>query len=299
MCRTGGRRCPSHSDPEKIAERNAQRRAHNAERKGAPLTDAQYNHRVDYAYDKIKTEVELGHETHKLFAVETPTGELNWNDERTNIHDEIIQELLDSWENVPENGEALFMGGLGGAGKTTVLTKHANIDVNKYAILNPDDIKEILAEKGYIPTVKGLSPMEASPLVHEEASHIVQRLSEILTQRKKNLIYDITMSSRPSTLRKIERLKNNGYTVDAIFVDIPYEVSIKRSQSRHRAGINRLITEKEGYGGRLLPLEIIEKMHKMQPLQIFTDFCEEETFREWQLWDNGTDGKPAVLIEQN
>lgn len=33
MCRTGGRRCPSHSDPQKIAARNARRRAAYQERK--------------------------------------------------------------------------------------------------------------------------------------------------------------------------------------------------------------------------------------------------------------------------
>ena len=37
-------------------------------------------------------------------------------------------------------------GGLGGAGKSTVLEKYAGIDRSKYLTINPDDIKEEMAE---------------------------------------------------------------------------------------------------------------------------------------------------------
>ncbi len=44
-------------------------------------------------------------------------------------------------------------------------------------MINPDDIKEEMAKRGMIPEVGGLSPMEASDLVHEESSDVAKRLA--------------------------------------------------------------------------------------------------------------------------
>ena len=38
-------------------------------------------------------------------------------------------------------------------------------------MINPDDIKEELAQRGMVPEIDGLSPMEATDLVHEESSY--------------------------------------------------------------------------------------------------------------------------------
>ena len=72
---------------------------------------------------------------------------------------------------------AVVAGGLGGAGKTTVLGDHEGIDPTKYLTINPDDLKEELAQRGMIPKVDGLSPMEASDLVHEESSYLARQLA--------------------------------------------------------------------------------------------------------------------------
>ncbi len=75
------------------------------------------------------------------------------------------------------SGRAIIAGGLSGAGKSTVLDHYAGIDRSQYLTINPDDIKEKMADRGLIPQVDGLSPMEASDLVHEESSYIARRLA--------------------------------------------------------------------------------------------------------------------------
>ena len=42
--------------------------------------------------------------------------------------------------------------------------------MSQYLMINPDDIKEEMARRGMVPEIEGLSPMEASDLVHEESS---------------------------------------------------------------------------------------------------------------------------------
>ncbi len=84
----------------------------------------------------------------------------------------------------------------GWAGKPTVLDEHAGIDRSQYLTINPDDIKEAMARRGLIPELDGLSPMEASDLVHAESSHVVKRLARRAMDDGKNIIWDITMSSR-------------------------------------------------------------------------------------------------------
>ena len=77
-------------------------------------------------------------------------------------------------------------GGLGGAGKTTILTEHADIDLTQYLMINPDNIKEEMARRGMIPDIDGLSPMEASDLAHEESSYLAKRLARRADAEGKN-----------------------------------------------------------------------------------------------------------------
>jgi predicted kinase len=138
---------------------------------------------------------------------------------------------------VPCDQRAFLAGGLPGAGKTTVLEQHAGIDRSNYLTINPDEIKNEMAKRGMIPQLAGLTPMEASDLVHEESSYIAKQLALRAGASGKNVIWDITMSSRVSTESRISDLRDAGYSrVEGIFVDIPIEVAIHRSDARHREG---------------------------------------------------------------
>ena len=85
------------------------------------------------------------------------------------MHDSIIDDLYARASDVPCEQRAIIAGGLPGAGKSTVLERYAGIDRSQYLTINPDDVKEEMARRDMIPPVSGLSPMEASDLVHEES----------------------------------------------------------------------------------------------------------------------------------
>jgi predicted ABC-type ATPase len=158
---------------------------------------------------------------------------------------------------VPCERQAIVAGGLPGAGKSTILERYAGIDRSQYLTINPDDIKEEMARRGMVPPVNGLSPMEACDLVHEESSYVARQLALRAQAVGKNIIWDITMSSRASAERRIDELRSAGYVrIEGIFVDIPVEASVDRADSRHREGQDDYRAG-DGMGGRFIPAEMV------------------------------------------
>lgn len=189
-------------------------------------------------------------------------------------------------------------GGLGGAGKSTVLEKHAGIDRSQYLTINPDEIKEAMARRGMIPELDGLSPMEASDLVHEESSHIAKLLAARAMKDGTNIIWDITMSSLPSTRQRLNDLKDARYTVTGIFVDIGIDEAVRRADARHRRG-NENYRAGIGFGGRYVPSEVIEAQADAdwgsRNRRTFEQV--KPGFDDWAIYDNSVPGRDPVLIE--
>lgn len=179
-----------------------------------------------------------------------------WSDERQELHAKILSEFESRYADVKTNGEVIISGGLPGAGKTTVLTKAMGIDLSAYATISADDFKEKLAEEGAIPEVQGLTPMEASTLVHEESSYLAEKLMASMSRQNKNIIYDCTCRNQESTKSRIKSLINKGYkseNMQFVFVDIPIDTAHERAKYRYREGLNDF-----GLGGRYLPGHIID-----------------------------------------
>lgn len=226
---------------------------------GERLSNLEMGERAESVNAVVSTLVERGYETINRYAKTMPHGDVVWDKERREIHNQIIDTYMKKYENVPSNGEIIIAGGLGGAGKTTVLTQKAGIDMNNYAVVNPDDIKEDLAHLNALPKVKGLTPMEASPLSHEEASYLSKRLLNALSIQKKNIILDKTMSSFNSIEKNVLSLKSQGYTkINAIFVDIDPQTSHSRAVDRYKYGLVDYLHGKNKIGGRILPHGVIE-----------------------------------------
>ncbi len=224
-----------------------------------------------------------------------------WARERRVLHDAIITDIYEAAHDVPCERRAILAGGLPGAGKTTVLEHHPRVDRSQYLTINPDDVKEQMAERGMIPEVAGLSPMEASELVHEESSHIAKQLALRAMPDGKNVIWDITMSSEKSTEKRINDLRGFGYErVEAIFVDIPIETSIRRTEGRHREDHDKYRAG-QGLGGRYVAPEIISSQQDPD-----WGSCNRKTFERvkpqldtWERWDNSVDGRAAQLADSS
>ena len=211
--------------------------------------------RQQYAERALSQAIRDGLKTSDTYSTKTAAGPV-YTPERRKLQQQIIDDVFKQHADTPREGKAIISGGMGGAGKTTVLTRYLNIDTRKYITVNPDDIKEIMAERGMIPTVRGLTPMECSTLAHEEASHISSIIMDRAIREKKNIILDGTMSKRSSMDSRVGRLKKGDYTLRAVFVDITPETSTERATSRYRRGMDKYTISGEGNGGRILPASV-------------------------------------------
>jgi predicted kinase len=253
--------------------------------------EAEYADHLDTMEQKVQQAKAAGLETHRLH--KTPEG--HWTTEREQLHDEVLDKLIARHGHVPRQRKALIAGGMGGAGKSTTLRDYAGYDPDDYVTVNPDDIKEELAKRGAIPAVEGLSPMEASTLVHEEASHLAKRLAAECQAKQMNVIWDITMSSKNSVNDRLNLLEEDGYDVEMVFVDIPPEVSERRAIARHRRGWekHRIGT---GHGGRYLPPNVNrpDPDYSSANRRVFESV--KNTAVRWQVWDNSVDGRAPQVV---
>lgn len=264
-----------------------------------PLTDREYAEHTGRIESKLSDSLARGEGTdvrHTLNLERTI-----WDPDRAEIHQQIVDDLYSAAAEVPNDGQAIVAGGLGGAGKSTTLEDHADIDRSSYLTINPDDIKESLAKRDMVPPVEGLAPMERSALVHEESSAIARSLADRAYADRKNVIWDITMSSKPSTARRVQQLREAGYTnIEGIFVHIPVATSVERAQERHRRGLEDY-RNGEGLGGRYVPPDVIranaDATWGSVNRSVFEDL--KPQFDKWKLYDNSVDGRGPVLLDSS
>src|ERR1700691_3017204 len=219
------------------------------------LSDADYAAHVSDVVKGLDKACADGLTTDKLYTA-NPDRDI-WTDDRAELHDQIIEAAYAAAADVPCEHKAVIAGGLGGAGKTTVLEHQAGIELSDYLMINPDTFKEELASRGMLPEIPGLSPLECSALAHEESSYLARQLARRALADGKNVIWDITMSSPQSTEGRINELRSSGYQrIEGIFVDISVETSVSRMTDRHRRGHDRFLNG-DGVGGRYIQADVI------------------------------------------
>jgi hypothetical protein len=261
-----------------------------------PLSDAEHAERVRNIRDRL----DWAHD-HKLATDEQHLADRKrgiWSRDRRDAHDAIVSDLCQAASEVPCDHKAIMAGGLGGAGKTTVLETRAHVDRSQYLTINPDGIKEEMAGRGLIPELEGLSPMEASDLVHEESSHISKLLAGRAIRDGKNIIWDITMSSTLSTEQRLDDLDRAGYVTRGVFVDIPIDEAVRRADGRHRDG-HENFRAGIGFGGRYVPREVIEAQADSEWGSRNRSTFEQvkARFADWAVYDNSITGGEPKLIE--
>lgn len=233
--------------------------------------------------------------------------------ERTEQHKKILSDILAEHQNVPKDKQAIMSGGLGGAGKGTVLGGHPNIDKNSYLTIDPDEMKEELIRRGMGPDVPGLLPMEQATFIHEESSDLANMLQQIALSQGMNIILDTTMAAKKGTDDqssadgKIQKFIDAGYEVDGIFVDVPVEVSVQSALGRHWGGVSRFNegNERGELGGRYVPPAYIESARapKGSPYNsknraVFERLKKEGKFRNAELWDTSDRSRPPQMVER-
>jgi Zeta toxin len=181
-----------------------------------------------------------------------------WTAERNMDQGALVASMYEQAASVPCERKAVMAGGLRGADTAGALTQ-AGIDATCYLSISIDAILLDMAGRRLIPHVDGLTPLEAADLVHVEAQFLAKRVGLRALADGRNVIWDITMASRPSVQSWLAAHRSAGYRVDAIFVQISAGESVRRSAAMHRRG-HEEYRRGRGDGGRYVPPETIRAL---------------------------------------
>jgi predicted ABC-type ATPase len=258
------------------------------------LTDAEYDEHTALIEKNLAAAFSDGQATDVVHTI-GHDGQ-SWTLERAKLHNEIVNEMWTAnGASVPTEGRAVIAGGLGGAGKSTVLKGYAGIDATQYFTINSDDVKEAMAARDMVPAVEGLSPMEASALVHVESGYVANLLAARAYANNTNVVWDTTMGSRKRIEQRIKELRSSGYTeISGVFVDIPVETSAERAATRHRQGM----AEQGGLGGRYVPPSSIRSKTSDTSSSTNRDTFDalQPDFDSWVIYDNSVAGREPQKV---
>lgn len=207
---------------------------------------------------KIKEALEKKQDTKSLYF--NPNTNM-WTTERTRLHNKILSKLEDEYKNASNDGIVIISSGLSGAGKSTVISSVLQDRKYDFCTIDSDRIKEELIKENMCPKIEGLTEMESVGLIHSESSYLADVLLTRMAKQKKNIIYDCTCKDLKSTMKRINLIKENGYSEDKIkiiHVDVSVDTSKERAKARYRHGLNEKVQNNNGYGGRWVPLSVID-----------------------------------------
>ena len=122
-------------------------------------------------------------------------------------------------------------------------------------------MKTEMIRRGMMPDipVKDASPMELSPLIHKESSHLAVQLALRAYEDGKNVAWDIGMTDPDSTGQRLKELLDNDYRVTGLFADVAAPVSALRTAQRYRSQMEEFFPG-VGYGGRLVAVEFVNSL---------------------------------------
>jgi hypothetical protein len=181
-----------------------------------------------------------------------------WTVERNRAQGELVAAMYRRATPVPCEHRSVMVGGLPGADTLSALAE-AGVDRSRYLTISLDGVKEEMAARRMIPAVPGLSPMEASDLVHAESAWLAKRLGLRAMADGRNILWDITMASAAVAGSWIDALESARYRVQGIFVDISVEESVRRTVADYRRK-HEDYRIGQGFGGRYIPPEAIRAL---------------------------------------
>ena len=226
-----------------------------------------------------------------------------WPEDRAAAHVEIVDAVWATAANVPDDGKALMIGTLPGGHVAEVLgTPRAGIDPTQYLTVSLDDLKQIMAARDLAPEVPDagveLSPMERAPLMHDEAVHLANLIAARAASERRNVCWLLGMSDQGTVQELVGSLRETGYgEVVGIFVDVPVQSAVDRSAEAYRVGMEAF-RNGEGLGGRYVPATTVSALHSTEftSLPRLNFEAARDGFDDWQVWDDGVDGRQPELV---
>ena len=209
-------------------------------------TDDEYDRHYEYIRRIRKTHPS----THKA-NTKRIKGKTVYSQERKEAQEALLKDLEISFGDIPAHGRLMFLGGVPGAGKGTLLRTKPELLDEPYALVNPDITKEALAARGMTPEINGLLPLETDELLKYEAQLLTDELVGRLGAQRKNIVIDRTLANASQVTNLLKRFEPYSYgEKKVIYVDVTEDDAFKRIRGRHKNGLDRWLTTGEGYGER-------------------------------------------------
>lgn len=159
------------------------------------------------------------------------TKSLHFNDKsqsystsRQQLHHQIIDKLLQNKPCRVDKPIALLTGGYPGAGKTSYLNKKIPRIKQHFIIIDADDIR------AQLPEYKGWNAFNTQAEVKDIVTQVLDSLGRPCVY---NVIYDASMSDPQFYMEFINQLKDKGYKVYIIYLQIPFDIAIQRANLRY------------------------------------------------------------------
>lgn len=198
--------------------------------------------------------------------------------ERQKLHDAISKDALDKPGAYPKPGEhkmAIFTMGAPASGKSSAMKA---FDEKHFVKVDPDAIKEQMPEYK-----KSMDPKNtyrgAAAMVHEESSHLSQKIREQAMKNGQHMIVDGTGVNSKALIEKMEAAKAAGYHVHLVMPHLEKDEGMKRMESR---------AEKVG---RFVPTHIVEDAYQKVPRNFDEISKHSDSFA---MHDASKEGTPMV-----
>jgi predicted ABC-type ATPase len=209
--------------------------------------------------------------------------DLNVEYSREALWDAIELAYTDNKKSTSDNPVALFSGGGGGSGKSTILKRMYGIDSDStgMVVIDPDGIKDYLPE---YKALKDAGDGRAAHVVHEESSMLAKRVLRKAINIKADILYDSTMANHKKMMSLIRELKDKGYHLQLAAITIDPAESIIRAAERALGNF------------RFVPLRELIKAHKQFNGNLFAHYI--ELFDAVTIFENSGNNNPIRIFEK-
>lgn len=202
------------------------------------------------------------------------------NPERQKLHKEIEDKIFSGEKT--KNKVFYMTGGAPANGKSTYLESEFSAVPKKGIVeIDSDAIKGGLPEYNYLLKKKDRG---AAAFVHEESSALSKKfVKRSISEGNDTLLDGVGDGGYEKLKSKIAGYKANGHKVNANYVTLDTELSVKIARARAKKT------------GRYVPISYVRAMNK-EVSRIVPKALKDNLFDKFSLWDTNTQGKPREII---
>lgn len=126
-------------------------------------------------------------------------GWVRWSAERRAQQRHLVRDLWEAGSaGIPRAARAMFLAG-NDSGEKLLRLADPDFDLNpaEFLIVDAFWVEASMVDRGMAPRIEGLSPMEASRLIREEACELAERLAQLAYAESRNLLYMLHTAYMP------------------------------------------------------------------------------------------------------